>query len=74
MIGVAGINLNCRAHPHVSPGQQEHPEVLREGDEGVAEGEGAAGAQDGGPLAAHQVGERPRRQAAAQHAEGGDAH
>ena len=57
-----------------SPGQQEHPEILREGYECVAEGEGAAGAEDGGPLAAHEVGEGPRRQTAAQHAEGGDAH
>ena len=77
IVTVTGVIAGISAHdmqPGVSPGEQQHPEVLREGDECVPEGEGAAGAHDGRPLPANQVGHRTRRQAPAQHAERGYAH
>ena len=56
------------------PPEEQHPEPLSSGDEGVARGEAAAGAEDAGPLPADQVGHRAGDQAAHQHAKCGYAH
>ena len=56
------------------PPQEEHPQPLGTGYEGVAGGQAAAGAEDAGPLPADHVGDGAGNQAAHQHPEGCYAH